>query len=208
MELIHTTARLHVQDFLHYPALQVEEGAFVFVTGRSGAGKSTYLRLLNGSIPAEPGCIFYRGLPLEEYHILSYRRQMLLVPQEVYLAPGSILDNFHFYYDARRQQRIEEERAAEFLRLCCLDFPLDAACDTMSGGERQRVFLAIFLSLATDVVLLDEPTAALDEATAQQVLGNIKAHCSQQGLTALCVCHSPKLVEAFADQVMVLGGAV
>lgn len=205
MDMIHTTSRLHFQDFLHYPDIRVEAGTFAFLTGRSGAGKSTYLRLLNGSIPADPGCIYYRGIPLEEYQILPYRKQMLLVPQGVYLAPGTILDNFHFYYDARRQTRLEAERAAEFLRLCCLDFPVDTPCDSLSGGERQRVFLAIFLSLATDVVLLDEPTSALDEATAQQVLGNIKDYCNTQELTALCVCHSPKLVELFADQVIVVG---
>lgn len=207
MDMIRTTADLTFQDFLRYPDIRVEEGEFAFVTGRSGAGKSTYLRLLNGSIPADPGCIFYRGIPLEEYQILPYRRQVLLVPQAVYLIPGTILDNFHFYYDARRQQRIDGERAAEFLRRCRLDFPVDTSCDTLSGGERQRVFLAIFLSLATDVVLLDEPTAALDEATARQVLANIKDYCKQQGLTALCVCHSPKLVEIFADRVIEVGGA-
>lgn len=136
MDMIHTTEALTFQDFLRYPALRVEEGEFAFVTGRSGAGKSTYLRLLNGSIPADPGCIFYRGIPLEEYQILPYRRQVLLVPQAVYLIPGTILDNFHFYYDVRRQQRIDGERAAEFLRRCCLDFPVDTSCDTLSGGER------------------------------------------------------------------------
>lgn len=206
MDMIRTTSSLKFQDFLRYPDIRVEEGEFAFITGRSGVGKSTYLRLLNGSIPADPRCIFYRGIPLEEYQILPYRRQVLLVPQAVYLIPGTILDNFHFYYDARRQQKIEAARAAEFLRRCCLDFPVDTSCDTLSGGERQRVFLAIFLSLATDVILLDEPTAALDEATARQVLANIKEDCKQRGLTALCVCHSPKLVEIFADRVIVLGG--
>lgn len=205
MDMIRTTSRLHFQNMLHYPDIAVKAGSFAFLTGRSGAGKSTYLRLLNGSIPADPECIFYRGIPLEEYQILPYRRQVLLVPQGVYLAPGTILENFHFYYDARRQTRIPAERAVEFLRLCCLDFPVDTLCDSLSGGERQRVFLAIFLSLATDVVLLDEPTAALDEATAQQVLGNLKTYCNTQGLTALCICHSPKLVEMFADQVIVVG---
>ena len=133
MDMIRTTADLKFQDFLRYPDIRVEEGEFAFVTGRSGAGKSTYLRLLNGSIPADPGCIFYRGIPLEEYQILPYRRQVLLVPQAVYLIPGTILDNFHFYYDVRRQQRIDGERAAEFLLRCCLDFPVDTSCDTLSG---------------------------------------------------------------------------
>lgn len=63
MDMIRTTEALTFQDFLRYPALRVEAGEFAFVTGRSGAGKSTYLRLLNGSIPADPGCIFYRGVP-------------------------------------------------------------------------------------------------------------------------------------------------
>lgn len=84
-------------------------------------------------------------------------------------------------------------------------FPLSANCATLSGGERQRVFLAIFLSAMPKVLLLDEPTAALDEQTSETLLYNLKQFCSQNNISVVCVCHNGELVRQFADQEIRLG---
>ena len=76
---------------------------------------------------------------------------------------------------------------------------------TLSGGERQRVFLAIFLSAMPKVLLLDEPTAALDEQTSETLLHNLKQFCSQNNISVVCVCHNGELVRQFADQEIRLG---
>ena len=93
----------------------------------------------------------------------------------------------------------------KFLNICCIDFPAASECKKLSGGERQRVFLAIFLSFMPKVLLLDEPTSALDEQTAAVLLGNIRAFCGRNHITAVCVCHSPNLVHRFSDAVIRLG---
>lgn len=146
--------------------------------------------------------MFFRDKSLTDYEILPYRRQVLLIPQTVYLIKGSILDNFAFYYENRQEPMPLEERMKFFLSLCSLDMELHASCDTLSGGERQRVFLAVFLSFAQDTVLLDEPTAALDDKTAEIVMKNLKKYFREQNLTAVCVCHNRYIVKKYADTVI------
>lgn len=205
MALLETTSDLTFQDSIQYPAISIREGAFTFITGKSGCGKSTYLRYLNGVLPSKENQVFYREQPLSHYPILSYRKKVLLVPQSVYLLDASIRENFHFYYDSREQARLSDDEIQHFLSVCCLDAKPEQLCSTLSGGERQRVFTAIFLSFACDVLLLDEPTSALDEATAVQLFDSLKTYCKEHRLTVVCVCHSPHLVQQFADERIQLG---
>lgn len=202
MSHFHTAAGLRFADSIQYPEIDIAKNSFTFITGKSGCGKSTYLKFLNRSIPDKQGRVFFQQRLVSEYEILSYRKQVLLVPQSVYLTSGSIADNFRFYYENRQQEPLSVEEIKKYLSLCCIEANPETLCETMSGGERHRVFLAIFLSLAQDTFLLDEPTAALDEKTADQFMHNLKNYCKQHKLTAICVCHSRKLVEKYADSVI------
>ena len=93
-----------------------------------------------------------------------------------------------------------------YLKLCAALFPLGADCAAMSGGERQRVFAAICLSLRPKALLLDEPTSALDDNTANTVMTNIKTFCRENNITLIVVSHNKALAETFADHVIALGG--
>ena len=208
MCLIHSPHTLKFGGFLCYPDISVHKGSFTFLTGVSGCGKSTYLKLLNRTLRPDQGELLYQGKPLKDYPVLSYRREVLLVPQEVFLLDDTIRSNFDFYYGARGDAPLSDEEIVSFLRICCTQFKPQDVCTSRSGGERQRVFLAIFLSLARKVLLLDEPTAALDEATADRLLTKLRDFCRQRGLTVLCVCHSQHLKDSFADAVIELGGCV
>ena len=87
----------------------------------------------------------------------------------------------------------------KYLSACCIDFPPDTSCVNLSGGERQRVFVAIGLSFLPDVLLLDEPTAALDEWTATCLIENVSKVCKEKGITLLVITHDLHTVEKFAD---------
>lgn len=202
MCLFYSSDYLKFKDIIEYPEICIPERSFVFLTGKSGCGKSSYLKILNRMILPENGTILYHGKELSEYPVLAYRRDVLLVPQDVFLVEGTIRDNFNFYYDARETERLSDEDINMFLEICCCKFSSLDVCNKMSGGERQRVFLSIFLSFAQKVLLLDEPTAAIDEKTSDLLFHNLKQYCREKGITVLCVSHDQRLVQRFSDDVI------
>ncbi|MBQ7569240.1 ATP-binding cassette domain-containing protein [bacterium] len=185
---------------LSYPDFDIDEGELTVISGPSGCGKSTLLKLFNGVYSADRGQLFCRERLIEELDIIALRREALLAGQTVYLFPGSIADNFAEYYSYRELPRPETQTMRDYLDICCLDFPLEADCSQMSGGERQRVYLSVFLSLASSVIMLDEPTSALDQDTGWRLLSQVKEHCRRRGMSALVVSHDMRCAERLADR--------
>ncbi len=202
MYLFASSSDLQFKNCIKYPEIYIPENSFTFLTGKSGCGKSTYLKMLNRTVLPQNGSILYWGKDLKEYPILPYRREVLLVPQDVFLLDGTIRENFDLYYSSRGDSVLSNKEICHFLQICCSEFSPEDTCMKMSGGERQRVFQAIFLSLADKVLLLDEPTAALDEKTSDMFIQNIRQYCKQKKITVLCVSHSTKLAESYADTVI------
>ena len=207
MCLICSDAELSFKDLIHYPKIEIDRGSFTLLTGKSGCGKSTYLKMLNRTVLPERGSIFYEGRNIEEYPVLAYRREVLLVPQEVFLTEGTVRENFDFYTNARGTPRLSDGEIIRFLKICCSEFSPADLCTKMSGGERQRIFLAIFMSFAGKVLLLDEPEASLDEKTAGELMENIRSYCRKKEITVVCVSHSTYTAERFADRWIRLGAA-
>ena len=205
LSLFHTTQGLSAIEGLEYPEISIEKGRFTFIAGESGCGKSTYLKLLNGILLPVSGNIEYNGTDIRSFDPLEYRRKVLLVPQEPFLTDGTILDSFSFYYGARGQEMPSEEDLSAYMEMCCLKMPLDTPAPRLSGGERQRAFLSIFLSFSPEVLLLDEPTAALDEKTSERLLESIRSHCVSRKMDTVCVCHNEDLINEFSEDTVRLG---
>ncbi len=202
MQEILRTSSVSFRSFLRYPDISIETGKATFLIGASGSGKSTLLKLFNGTQSPDSGEVYYRGKAIASLDTVELRREVLLVGQSVYLFPGTIQDNFRSYYAYREADPPPESRILQYLSLCCAEFPLDADCESMSGGERQRIYLAIALSLHPRILMLDEPTSALDEQTAGALLSNIKRFCIEEGITLIVISHDAKLTNRFADQVI------
>ncbi len=164
-----------------YPEIKIERGTMTFLIGPSGCGKSTYLRLLNGTLLPDKGTVRYEGRPLASYDILSYRKKVLRVPQEPFLFEGTIKENFEAYYGVLREKPPYLDQMREALRRAALPISIETDCRSLSGGERQRAYLALFLSFSPDVLLLDEPTASLDEDTARTLFHSLKEESHQTG---------------------------
>lgn len=206
MNILYSTKQLQFLDQIHYPEIHIEQDSFCFISGESGCGKSSYLKLLNATLIPQQGEIYYHNKRIWDYPILSYRKEVLLVPQDVFLLDACISDNFNFYYDSIEKPHLSDAEMKRYLHICCANFDLSTDCSHLSGGERQRIFLAIFLSLSPKVLLLDEPTAALDDQTATTLLQNIKNHCKTSHITAICVCHNKAFIQQFSDYTIELGG--
>lgn len=204
MTPILTAANVAFEHIIRYPYIEIEEEAATFITGESGCGKSTLLRLLNGTLSPTEGIIKYCGIDTADIDALHLRKEILLVSQSVYLFEQTIRENFIQYYQYREQTVPDDDTIRLYLQLCCGDFPLDTICTTMSGGERQRVYLAIFLSFQPRVLLLDEPTAALDSKNALLMLERVKKHCRSKHITLIIVSHDLNLAARLGDHIITL----
>ena len=196
--------QLCFHDTICFADLEIPNGKTTFVTGPSGAGKSTLLRLLNGVLSPTHGQLYYLGRNLEEFDTIELRKEVLLVSQAVFLFDGSIRDNFADFYEHREKNLPGDERIKKFLAICCLPFEPDATTNTMSGGEKQRLYLAIFLSFHPAVLMLDEPTSALDSETANRVMQNIITYCQAEGITVIAVSHDQALTKRFGENILTL----
>ncbi|KAE9529018.1 hypothetical protein A1D24_09125 [Testudinibacter aquarius] len=141
---------------------------------------------------------------INQWDTLELRRQVLLLNQRLFLFPQTIQQNFQHFYDYLDKPLPDNTQMSDFLHLCHANFGLDTQCSVLSGGEQQRVFLAIALSLQPTVLMLDEPTSALDNQLADAVLSAVLSYCRQQQITVLAISHDQQLVQRHADAIVAI----
>lgn len=203
MDII-SASQVVFQSMIRYPNIKIAKGKTTFIHGPSGCGKSTLLKLINGTTSPDSGEIFYKGNNIENIDTIDLRREILLVAQSVFLFTGTIEENFKKYYEYRDRDLPTKETMEKFLKICSAEFPLETRCETMSGGERQRVYIAIFLSFMPDVLMLDEPTSALDNTSSDIMMSNIKNFTNDNEMTTVVVSHYLPLAEKYGDNIIAL----
>ncbi|RKX20795.1 MAG: phosphate ABC transporter ATP-binding protein [Candidatus Zixiibacteriota bacterium] len=164
------------------------KGNIYNIIGPSGAGKTSFLRLLNRLDDPTEGKILYQNNRLESYQPTQLRKNISLIFQEPYLFPGTVGTNLEFCKSDCTQNEIKFH-----LERVGLNFQFSGKdVSELSVGEKQRVAIARSLILKPEVLLLDEPTAALDPTSSQTIerllLSLIKEFC----LTAIMVTHNPE----------------
>lgn len=185
---------------LHLPARGVTA-----LFGHSGSGKTTLLRCIAGLERPRLGRLSFKGAIWQDEStwVPTYRRRLGYVFQEASLFPHlSVLNNLR-YGQKRSQaaQRIALDHAIELLGIGSL---LERKPDLLSGGERQRVGIARALAVSPEILLMDEPLAALDLKRKQEILPYLERLHDELEIPVLYVSHSPDEVARLADNLVVM----
>ena len=186
---------------LNLPRLEVEKGETLALTGPNGCGKSTLLRLLAFLERPATGTLRYAG------KAAANRQEVTLLLQEPYLLRMSVFNNVVLGLRLRHDAAQAAQAYEQCMRVVGFDSPWDFAQRgpaELSGGERQRVALASRLALRPHVLLLDEPTANVDAASALAVVSAIEA-CRSKGVTVICATHDPALIRTLGARELQLG---
>ena len=195
----------NVKFIKEYDDFTINKNEIVFVVGKSGSGKSTLLKLINNTLQMKSGSIFYKDTNILNIKPVELRRNIMMTSQENFLFDKTIKENFHEFYKLRDLENLTDDEIVKFLKIADFDVDVNLDVEKLSGGEKQRVFLAIALSMRPAVLLLDEPTSSLDSNTAFNMMKNIVDYCKHNDITLVVVSHARNLVDEFADKTIDLG---
>ena len=204
-------SQLHAPVVLKHAGLEICKGEYVAITGQSGGGKSTILKLLMCLYKPEAGECFLRDCSGKQEMLTGiWQRLFAYVPQGNHLMSGTIREIIAFG-DKRRMK--EEERMWQALKIACADefvCSLENKLDTQLGergqglseGQMQRIAIARAIFADNPILILDEATSALDPATELQILTHLKEMTEKTVLivthrpAALAICEKHVVVEA------------
>ncbi|MDR2215294.1 MAG: type I secretion system permease/ATPase [Nevskiaceae bacterium] len=193
-------------------SLSIKPGERIAVLGRTGAGKSTLLRLLAGMAQPQQGRILLDGTPLDLIDVADVRRSVGCLLQDSSLFLGTLRENLLIaapLADDPTIQRAMKIACADRLLLNQphgLDLKLRESGVGLSGGQKQALMLARLILREPHVVLLDEPTASLDEATEREVIANLGLWLGQR--TMVVATHRYQILSIVQRVIVVDGGRI
>jgi iron complex transport system ATP-binding protein len=194
---------------LHGVDLAVAAGEWITVIGPNGAGKSTLLRAVGGLL-AHSGSITLFGTPIGRLRRRERARVVATVAQSPVVPPGMavldyvLLGRTPYIPPLGRESAADLAAAVEVLERLDLTGFAERQIATLSGGERQRVFLARALAQGATLLLLDEPTTALDIGHQQDVLELVDQLRRDHQLTVLATMHDLSIAGEYADRLVLL----
>lgn len=207
---IYSPGTTFVKHALKNVNLTIEDGEFIGLIGHTGSGKSTLTQLFNGLIKATSGNIYYNGEDIyqDKYDMRGLRGKVGLVFQypEHQLFEVSVIKDVEFgpknlgldkdTVRARAEQALRDVGLSEeFYELSPFE---------LSGGQKRRVAIAGVLAMEPEVLILDEPTAALDPLGKEEILELVKRLQNEKKITVILVSHSMEDVAKYVDRLIVM----
>lgn len=192
------------QQVLKGVDLKVDDGEYLVILGASGSGKSTLLNILGGLEKADNGKVYYNNCELtalSDKELTKFRREKVgFVFQQYYLLPDmNVEKNVRMGADLA-----DNKDYLNIIDALGLGEKLKKYPRQLSGGEQQRVAVARALAKRPQVLFMDEPTGALDEATGRQLLDYVLKLRKQSGFTLIMVTHNGNIAET-AERVIKIG---
>ena len=190
-------------------SLKIPKGQKVAIVGRMGSGKSTLARLISGIVSPTNGAVLLDGIDTRQIDPSDLRRNVGVMLQETWLFSGTVKENVQMGYFEHSDEQI--------LNVCKIagvddfiskhpfgyDLELKERGDGLSGGQKQSINLARALIHTPNVLILDEPTSSMDQATEAAVISNLKAWAKDK--TMIMITHRNSLLQ-IADRVLVMEG--
>ncbi len=188
--------------------IHIDKGEFVFIVGASGAGKSTFLKLIMREEVANAGEVIVNGYDLNRMkrrRVPFYRRTMGIVFQDFRLIPKmNVFDNVAFAMRVTGAPRREIRRRVPYvLQLVGLQDKMRSFPSELSGGEQQRVSLARALANNPAMIIADEPTGNVDPEMSYEIV-QLLSEINALGTTVLMVTHEHNLVSEFHHRVITI----
>ena len=195
---------------LHDVSFQVAQGEFVGLIGPNGSGKTTLLRVMTGVLPSTGGEVRLRGRPMREIGRRRLAQVMACLTQEVNTDLAFTVREIALMGRAPHLPRIGRESprdveiAERALALADVMHIANRRITEISGGERQRAFIAMCLAQEPQVLFLDEPTSHLDVGHQLSMLELIRGLNRRDGMTVVAVFHDLNLAAEYCDRVLLL----
>ena len=205
LQLRDVVVRRQQREILHGITLEFQPGTVTALVGPNGAGKSTLLGVAAGDLRADGGDVHLHGRPLRDYKSGPLARERAVMPQEhgvrfafsveEVVAMGRLPHPPDPQVDDAQVERAIDAAELQALRL--------REVQQLSGGESARTTFARVLAQDTPLLLLDEPTAALDLRHQERTLRSVRA-CAEAGACVIVVLHDLNLAAGYSDRIVLL----
>lgn len=193
-----------LEDF----SIAIPKGEFLTVIGRSGCGKTTMLKMINGLNRPEKGNVYIDGKDVSEENIIELRRKIGYVIQNKGFFPHMTVEKNITYVpviSGKKDKKLNRELACRLIETVGLDQSmLSRYPSELSGGQQQRVGIARALAADAKIMLMDEPFGALDEITKQTMQDEILKLHRKLGITIVFITHDIREAMKLGDRVLVM----
>ena len=193
--------------------VQIGEGEFVYLTGKVGTGKSSFLKTLYGEIPVKEGeakVLDYEMNGLKRRHLPELRKKLGIIFQDFQLLTDRTVDaNLRFVLKATGwKNKVDiNQRISDVLELVGMSTKGYKMPSELSGGEQQRIVIARAILNRPRLILADEPTGALDTKTSDQIM-QLLTELNREGKTIVMVTHEPEIADFATRKIVIRDGEI
>jgi len=190
------------KDIIYIESLDILPQKITCILGESGGGKTTLIKLLNKMISPTSGDIFYKQKSLRKIDSVELRREVVMLSQSPGIFPGSVRDNLLIGLKFSENNPADDSELVKIMKKVHLYKSLDDVAENLSGGEKQRVALGRVMLMDPKILLLDEPSSALDEKTEKNIIKEVTDYVKTKNKTLIMVTHSKEIARDHADEII------